>query len=175
MNGLTKQMWKDSHSYEQVYDYIDNRICDECVRQNAEAQVFTEPQLMRWRKQGWSSEEEVGELKGFLEEEEKRRRRDGTGERRGLRRMDMMEFVEKKREKQRCSNYADTLIPEEMGGILEDVDWDIQSRPKEAKMDTQVEKLLDGDWMDVKESRARVTQDSWWSRVEELVRAGRDW
>ena len=37
---------------------------------------------------------------------------------------------------QECPNFADILIPEEMKEILEDVDLDIQLRPKETKMGT---------------------------------------
>lgn len=61
-----------------------------------------------------------------------------------------------------------------MEGIFEDVGWDIQRRPKEAKMDTRVAKLLDGEWMDVKESKARVTQEQLVESGEGAVRGGRD-
>lgn len=110
LNELTKRMWAESHSYEQVYDYIDNRICDECVRQNAQDQVFVEaslephggPQSSRWRKQGWNEDNEARALEGFLEEGENTRDKEERLERRELRKMNMMELVEKERVKQRC-------------------------------------------------------------------------
>ena len=162
-------MWAEPHSYEQVYDYIDNRVCDECVRQNSQDQVSVGsplgshggPQPTRWRKQGWNGDSEVRAMEGFLEEEENTSGREETVERR-LRKMNMMELVEKEREKRK----AHILIPEEMEGIFEDVNWDIEPRPEETKMDTGVAKLLDAEWIDVKESRLKVTQ-------EQLVESGK--
>ena len=90
MNDLTKQMWAEPHSYEQLYDYIDDRICDDCIRQSASDQVS--PQSTAWRKQGWNEESEVRALQRFLEEEEDRiasERRDERRRRR-MRRMCMM-------------------------------------------------------------------------------------
>lgn len=160
MNALTKRMWAEPHSYEQVYDYLDNRICDACILQNSEARVSTAPQSMMWRKQGWGAGEEARALEAFLQEEENRREREERLERRIMRRMDMMGLVEKERGKRKCPDFADILILEEMKGIFEDIDWDIEPGPKEARMDTPLAVLLDGEWMDVKESRARVTQQA---------------
>lgn len=64
--------------------------------------------------------------------------------------MCMMELVEQ--QMQKFPGFADILIPEEMKGMVEEVDWDMVSRPKETKMGTHDAELLDGEWMDGKAS-----------------------
>ena len=67
--------------------------------------------------------------------------------------MDMIGFVRKNGERQKCPNIGGISILDEIKGIFHGVAWDVQPRPKEASMNTQAAVLLTDGWMEVKESR----------------------